>query len=124
MIKYFSQFTIICLITFVGELLAAVLPLSVPGSIYGMFLMFLALCTGIVKMEQIQETADFLLAVMPVMFVPAAVSLITKWDILKNNIIGFLITCIVSTILVMGITGISAQALLKKRGKNKHERDI
>ena len=55
--KYFRQFFLILAISFAGEILHMVLPLPVPASIYGLVLMLLALVTGIVKIEQVKDTA-------------------------------------------------------------------
>ena len=47
--KYIKQILIILLFTFTGELLQAMIPLPVPAAIYGLVLLFLALCSGILK---------------------------------------------------------------------------
>ena len=47
--KYVKQFSIILLITFVGELLHYLIPLPIPASVYGLVLMLIALQTGLVK---------------------------------------------------------------------------
>ena len=69
--KYIRQFLIILLISFLGELLKYIIPLSVPASIYGMVLMFLALELKILKVSDVKETSTFLIEIMPLMFVPA-----------------------------------------------------
>lgn len=115
--KYFFQFILICVLMLIGEILAYVIPFPIPASIYGLIILFLGLLTGMIKLEHVEETADFLLLIMPVLFVPAAVSLMTKWELLKDNILGILVICIVSTILVMGITGRIAQKLMNKKKK-------
>lgn len=74
--KYLRQFCIILLISFLGELLHILIPLPIPASVYGLVLMLTALCTGILKLTQVRETADFLIEIMPVMFIPAAVGLL------------------------------------------------
>ena len=66
------------MISFAGELLKELLPFPVPASIYGLVLMLLALVTGIVKVEQVNDVSTFLLDVMPVMFIPASVGLIDR----------------------------------------------
>ena len=76
--KYFRQFFLILAVSFLGEILHMVLPLPVPASIYGLVLMLLALVTGIIKIEQVKDTAVFLIEIMPVMFIPAAVGLLDR----------------------------------------------
>ena len=55
--KYVKQFVIIIAISFIGEFLKYLLPLPVPASIYGMVLMFVALLTGILKLDDVKDTA-------------------------------------------------------------------
>lgn len=81
--KYLRQFLIILLITFAGEVLKYLIPLPVPASIYGLIILFLLLSTGVVKVGMVKDTAAFLIEIMPLMFIPAAVGLIDSWDALK-----------------------------------------
>ena len=74
--KYLRQFCIILLVSALGEGLHILLPLPVPASVYGLVLMLGALASGILKLEQVEEAADFLVEIMPVMFVPAGVGLL------------------------------------------------
>lgn len=110
-----------------GELLKELLPFSVPGSIYGLILMIFALCTGMVKVHQVKEVSDFLLDIMPVLFIPSTVGLMITWGTLKDIIVPVLIVCIPGTIIVMGVTGRITQRLIrlssKENGKGgkKHE---
>lgn len=113
--KYLFQFTIIGVITAIGELLNLLLPLPVPASIYGLVILFTALCLKIIRLEQVEHAADFFLTIMPILFVPSTVKLMNYWGILKDNIVGLLITCILSTMGVMGVTGILAQTIIRKR---------
>ena len=76
--KYLRQFGIILGVTCAGEVLKYFIPLSVPGSIYGLILMFVLLFTGILKVEHVKETGEFLIEIMPLMFIPAGVGLLTS----------------------------------------------
>jgi holin-like protein len=62
--KYLRQFCIILFVSFLGEMLHIVIPLPVPASVYGLVLMLLALCTGILKQEQVGAAADFLIEII------------------------------------------------------------
>ena len=109
---------IIGMITFIGELLNLLLPLPVPGSVYGMILLFLCLLTGIVKVSQVEETANFLITVMPIMFVAPSVGLINSYSAIAGSIPVLLFICFFTTITTMTITGLIAQFIIKK-GKKK-----
>ena len=74
--KYVRQLLIILFVSFFGELLKYIIPLSIPASIYGMVLLFLALELKILKVSDIKETSNFLIEIMPLMFVPAGVGLL------------------------------------------------
>ncbi len=115
--KYLKQFGIILLITCIGEILKYTLPLPIPGSIYGLVLMLVLLITGIVKLEHVRDTALFLIEIMPVMFIPAAAGLIDSWGILKPILEPGLVIVLLSTIIVMAVTGLCAQAIIKKDTK-------
>lgn len=117
--KIIKQFGIILLITLSGEGLNYIIPLPIPASIYGMVIMLLCLCLGIVRVSDVKETSDFLLETMPIMFIPAAAGLITTIDVLKNNFLAYAVAAVVSTIVVMAVSGGVTQLLLKKKGEEK-----
>lgn len=75
--KYVQQALVIALVTLAGELLRFFVPLPIPASIYGLLLLFLLLKTGLVKLRQVQDVGQLLLDLMPVLLVPACVSLVT-----------------------------------------------
>ena len=112
--KYLKQFGIILLITCVGEILKHLLPLPIPGSIYGLVLMFLLLVSGVLKLESVKDTAMFLIEIMPVMFIPAAAGLIDSWADLQPILFQGLFITLTSTIIVMAVTGLCAQAIIKR----------
>ena len=103
--KYMKQFCIIMGVSFLGEILKYLLPLPVPASIYGLLLMFGALATGILPLKQVEETADFLVAVMPLMFIPAGVGLMVEWEALRGILLPFAVIIAVTTVMVMAVTG-------------------
>lgn len=120
--KFISQFIIIIAFTFIGELLHFFIPLPIPASIYGIALLFICLMMKWIKVAEIRETSTFLIAIMPVMFIPAAVGLIDSWAAIRSHILQYAIVTIVSTFVVMGAAGRVTQRLVrsnKKKGENK-----
>ena len=73
--KYIKQFSIILLISFLGEALHALLPLPIPASIYGIVLLFAALVLKIIPVSAVKDVSTFLLEIMPMLFIPAAAGL-------------------------------------------------
>ena len=117
--KYVIQFLIIVAFSFVGELLHWLLPLPVPASIYGIILMFAALQSRLLKVKHIRETSTFLIAVMPVMFIPPAVGLVDSWGAIHNHVLSYAVVAIVSTFAVMGTAGAVTQFTIRLNRKSK-----
>ena len=119
-VKFIRQFLIIILISFAGELLHAILPLPVPASIYGLLILLAGLQTKVIPLKAVDEAGGFLIEIMPMLFIPAGVGLMVSWGALKPVIIPISIIIVVTTILVMGVSGRVAQFILKREDK-KHE---
>ena len=68
-----------------------------------------------------EAAADFLVEIMPVMFVPAGAGLITAWSTLKPICVPVLIMTFISTVIVMVVTGKVTQGVIRmgKRGTEK-----
>ncbi|MDE6314640.1 MAG: CidA/LrgA family protein [Lachnospiraceae bacterium] len=122
--KVLKQFFIILSISCVGEILNMFLPLPIPASIYGMVLLFVLLYTGILKLEDIKDTGMFLIEIMPVMFIPAGVGLMSSWGVLKPVLIPVSIITIVSTILVMAAGGKVTQFIIKHSNSTEEDSKI
>lgn len=118
--KYIRQFLIILLISALGEGLYVLLPLPIPASVYGLVLMLAALISKVLKVEQVKETADFLIEIMPVMFIPAGVGLLTAWGDLKPIWIPISVIIVVTTVFVMVVTGWVTQAVIRRNRKGEN----
>lgn len=114
--KYLTQFLIIMGFTLLGEALQRLIPLPVPASVYGLTLLFLALCLKLVKVEQVKETGGFLTSILPILFVSPAVGIVEDWGLIADRLIPIFLLLVGSTILSFGISGRVAQAILRKGG--------
>ena len=112
--KYIKEIMWIIAFTFLGELLNTLLPLPVPAGVYGMILLLIALVTGIVKLPEVEGAGNFLLDTMTMMFIPAAVGIMSAIDILLPVLLPYLVIIVVSTVLVMIVTGLTATAILRR----------
>lgn len=115
--KYIKQFGIILLITFIGEIMHELIPIPVPAGIYGIVLLFTALKTGIVPLAEVKDASKFLIQIMPLMFIPAAVGLIDTWEVLAPSWLQFVIVTAVTTVVVMAVSGLATQAVIRIRGR-------
>lgn len=117
--KYIKQVLIILGFTGLGEVLAHIIPFPIPAAIYGIVLMLIALGTGILKTGHVKESADFLISIMPVLYVPICVRILEYWGILSQNVAAILTITVVSTFLVFAVSGLVTQALIRrKEGKS------
>ena len=115
--KYLNQFLIILGFTLLGEALQRIVPLPIPASVYGIVLLFLSLCFGLVKLEWVKEAGGFLTSILPVLFVAPAVNILENWGLIKGALVPIVLLTLASTVLTFGIAGRVAQAIMKKGGK-------
>ena len=115
--KHIKQLLIILAFTLAGEVLARVIPLPVPAAIYGFVLLFLALCTGALKKEHIDETAKLLIGSMGLFFVAPAVNILAYLDLIKPALVPICVIVLSSTFVVFIVAGLVTQALRRKGDK-------
>ena len=121
--KFIKQFGIILAISFIGEIMNYLIPLPVPASIYGLVLMLLCLHFGIVHIDSVKDSGKFLIEIMPLMLIPAAVGLIESWKTIGSKIGTYLIITVLSTIFVMIVAGHTTQAFIRfSKSKDNQER--
>ena len=120
--KYMKQFCLIMFISFLGEVLHHYLPLPIPASIYGLVILFAGLMTGVVKLSHVEETGRFLIEIMPLMFIPAAVGLLESWGILAPIWIPIIGITLITTVIVMIVSGKITQFVI--RMENQEEKSF
>ena len=120
--NYIFQLAIIFGISFIGEVLNAVLPLPVPASVYGLVILFLLLCTKIVKLEQVETVSEYLMAIMPLFFIEPTVGIMNSYGLVKGNILALFIACFLSFVVVIAVTGLVSQAMI--RWKHKRQSNV
>ena len=121
--KFLVQFLIIAAVSFAGEILNAVVPLPVPASIYGIVILFVLLQCRIVKGSMVREASSFLIGNMPVLFIPAAVGLVESWGVSSGSWIQYLVITLVTTVLVMVVSGAVTQFVIRRAKKRNGEND-
>ena len=114
--KYISQFLIILGFTFAGEALQRLVPISIPASVWGLALLFLALCLKIVKVDQVKDVGGFLSSLLPVLFVSPTVGIVEHWSLVQPQLLPIALLLLASTVLTFGISGSITQWLSRKGG--------
>lgn len=115
--KYLTQFLRILAFTLAGELLQRLVPLPIPASVYGLVLLFGALNTGLVKLEQVKDAGGFLISILPILFISPAVGILDNWEAIRGALIPILALTLLSTVLTFGIAGRATQAMMGKEEK-------
>lgn len=119
--QYISQFFIIMLLSFTGEFLHILIPIPIPASIYGMILMFTVLSTKIVKLEQIKDVGEFLVSILPILFVAPIVSLLDCMEKIRDHLVPILVILCVSTVVCFAVSGrVTQMCIHKEKGKDKN----
>ncbi len=103
--KILKQVSIIFLISAIGETLRFVIPLPIPGTVYGLLLMLLCLHQGMIRLESVKQSGDYMLEIMPIMFVPSTVGLMATWGELKPIFVPVCVIATVSTLVVIATSG-------------------
>lgn len=119
--KIIKQIGILFTLCWLSEVLQFLLPFDFPAAVIGLVLLLLALLTGILKVEHVQEKSDFLLSNMAFFFIPAGVSLMNYFDILKHTAFQLIIICGVSTVITFAVTAYSIKLTLKIMNRRKNE---
>lgn len=119
--QYLKQFTIIILISLIGEALNFLIPLPIPASIYGILILLFLLISGRLKLEDVKDVSVFLIAIMPVMFIPAGVGLMNSLSLLSDSLTAYVVILVVSTIAVMAVSGRVTQHVIRHEKEKEDE---
>lgn len=121
--KYMKQLSIILAVSFIGEMMKQAIDLPAPASIYGFILMFILLQFKVIKDESVKDVGTFLVEIMPLMFIPGAVAILDSWEYMKDfwHILFFII--MITTILVMVVSGKVTDQIVKWEEKSDNESD-
>ena len=111
--KLIRQVTWIIFFTFLGEMCNKLLPLPVPAGVYGLIFMLVFLMQGIIPLNAVEQAGNFMLETMSIMFLPAAVGIMTVTKLLMPVLVPYLVIIVLSTIIVMAVTGLVSQRILK-----------
>lgn len=99
----------VCLL---GQAISVFLPIPFPGSVLSMIILFLLLFFRVIRVDQIQQKADFLLKNMAFFFIPAGIGIISSFDMIRDSILPLVFIAIAATILTFGATALTVQGVI------------
>ena len=126
-----KQFFVIFGCLALGEVIVWATGIKLPSSIIGMLLLTFFLKTKIVKLEWVEKLSQFLLANLGFFFVPPGVAIMLYLDVIQKELLPIAMATLLSTILVLVVTGHMHQFVVKterkllamhaRRQKRKHQ---
>lgn len=121
--SFLQQAFIFALIMLLANGLALIMPIPVPASVIGMVLLFVGLCTKIIKLEQVEELSNSLSRVITFLFVPSGISLINSLDIMQQYGLQILFVILVATLALLASTGWTGAFLLHIKDHRETEKE-
>lgn len=98
------QIAVLFFICLMGQGISLILPFPFPGNIIAMIILFILLLAKVIKPEKVQDFTGFLLANMAFFFVPAGVSILESYPIMKDSLLPIFLICLFSTIITFFVT--------------------
>ncbi len=123
-INLLRSIAILYAILYLGIFIQHLIPIGVPGSIWGLLILFFCLTTQIIKVEWIAFGSSLLIRYMALLFVPVSVGVIKYADLLLANAKQLVIPNLVSTMLTMLIIGFLGDYLYERHSIHKLRRKI
>lgn len=108
------SFLILYVVLLLGEWVSQVISIGVPGSIWGLLILFFCLTLQIIKVNWIYMSARLLIRYMALLFIPVSVGVMTYGNLLLNNLTSIVLPNILSTFLVLIIISFSAEYAFNK----------
>ena len=118
--KLYVQLMIIFMISLVGEGISSVFHLPVPGSIIGLVLLFLALQFKLLRLRHISMVGNFLLANMTILFLPPAVGIMDKFQVIAPYLLPIILIVLGAIVLNVCVIAVVVQ-LIKTRFEGHYE---
>ena len=105
-----------------GELIVYLTGIHFPSSIIEMILLTLFLHLGWIKLHWVKAFSDMLISHLGLFFVPPSVAILAYFDLIAKNFWSISVAIVVSTIIVMVVTGHVYQ-FIRKRTKHHHDHE-
>ncbi len=123
MVIFVGQMLFLYLIYAISEWIVEWLHLPIPGSVFGMILLFVLLATGVLKDKYIEKATTFLNKHLAFFFIPFAVGLMNYGHLIKTSGIELLVMIVASTLIGLIVTSGVSQGLSRKAGAKRGQSD-
>ncbi|WP_034761375.1 CidA/LrgA family protein [Rossellomorea vietnamensis] len=113
-IRIIIQIGILYAFSFIGGAVEELLHLPIPGSIIGLTLLLACLSLKIIPVIIVEDGASFLLAILPLLFIPAMTGVMNYPALLSGTGAMLFLIVVVSTVVTMAVSGFASQHLEKR----------
>ncbi|MDC9596473.1 CidA/LrgA family protein [Xenorhabdus anantnagensis] len=113
--QYLRAFALLYLCLIAGNIISALLPFSLPGSIIGLLLLFCLLAFQIIPSHWVKPSCSLLMKNMTLLFLPIGVGIMDYYSQLSQQMFPILLSCIVSTVIIMVIVAYSSHYIHRER---------
>jgi len=118
-LKIIGQIIFLHLFLFIGMGIKMLIDVPLPSSMIGLIILFISLQIKLVKIEWVEKGATWLLAELLLFFIPSAVGIVNYNEILNMKGIETVLLIAISTFIVMGATGFTAERIYNRRRVSK-----
>ncbi|MBX3647133.1 MAG: CidA/LrgA family protein [Rhodocyclaceae bacterium] len=108
--------TLLLVFQLIGEVLAQLFALPIPGPVIGMALLFAALALRGGPSPELRDTAQNLLQHLSLLFVPAGVGIMLHFGRIGDEWLPLMASLIGSTLLTIAVTALVLRALSRRAG--------
>ncbi|OKP94315.1 CidA/LrgA family protein [Paenibacillus sp. P46E] len=123
-IRIIAQVAVLYIFFLAGDYLQKLLHLPVPGSIVGLLLLFVLLLFNIVPVKLIEEGSLFILAYLPMFFIPATAGIMNHLDIFSGRGLLMIGILVVSSVLTMVVTAHASEWITGRRAARSHHTQL
>jgi holin-like protein len=111
------QMLLLIIIYQLGNLITGFFHLQIPGNVIGIVILLGLLWSGVIKAEQIELAAGWLLKHLGFFFIPISIGLMTLGDIFVKNGFSILLVLVISAFIGLMAAGKVTQTLIEKEDK-------
>lgn len=104
-----------------GLFLKEMLHVPLPANVIGLILFTGSLYTSLINLEWVESAAQFLTKHMMLFFIPFLVGTMTFFPLLETQFISLTVSFVISTFLVLGVTGWVTSRLARKKRTERGE---
>lgn len=113
--KYLRAIVVIYLSLFAGNAIATLLPITIPGSIIGMLILFALLSAQVLPARWVKPGCQLFIRNMVLLFVPISVGVMKYYHQIVDDLAPLIVSCLLSTLLVFVVVGYTSHYFHRER---------